>query len=106
MDRTPSRPSAWSRTTPTNVTTLPVDVGAARPVPDPMDRTWRHPSEFGRRDVPPVSTPPRPRRLHRPRTRTWSLALGAAVAGSAITVGALAAAGTFNVATPATIVPP
>jgi putative serine protease PepD len=80
------------------------DVGAARPVPDPMDRTWRHPSEIGRADVPPVSAPIRPRRLHKPRTRTWSLALGAAVAGSAITVGALAAAGTFNSSTTDTIV--
>jgi S1-C subfamily serine protease len=75
------------------------ELGAARPVPDPMDRTWRHPSEMGRPGVPPVSAPVRPRRLHRPRTRTWSLALGAAVAGSAITVGALAAAGTFNSST-------
>lgn len=51
--------------------------------------------------MPPVS---RPSRLHRPKTRTWSLALGAAVAGSAITVGALAVAGTFNSSTTNTIV--
>jgi S1-C subfamily serine protease len=68
-----------------------------RPIPDPLDRVWLHPTElpaFGAafvRGTTPTGAAEAPH-----RSRTWLTPLLAGAAGALLTVGALAVAGAFE----------
>ncbi len=71
------------------------DDGSFDPPLPPADRLWRHPSEMAGAGAP---GPGSPGPGHTPAARRviWSTAIGAGVAGVALTLGALAITGTFS----------
>ncbi|MSO87047.1 MAG: PDZ domain-containing protein [Acidimicrobiia bacterium] len=71
------------------------DGGGFDPPLPPEDRLWRHPSEMAGAGAP---GPGSPVQGHTPAARRviWSTAIGAGVAGAALTLGVLAITGTFS----------
>jgi S1-C subfamily serine protease len=66
------------------------DDGPGGPPPDPLDRTWIHPTELSSF----VATPVLPRRETRPRE--WSIGIGSAIAGIVATMLVLVAFGALG----------
>ncbi len=73
--------------------------GAARAVPNPLDRPWTHPSELS--SFVPTPLPPR-----ETRPRDWVVGLGSAIAGAAVAVLILVAFGALGSRERAVVPPP
>ena len=73
--------------------------GAAREVPNPLDRPWTHPSELS--SFIPTPLPPR-----ETRPRDWVVGLGSAIAGAAVAVLILVAFGALGSRERAVVPPP
>jgi serine protease DegQ len=72
---------------------------ASRPVPDPLDRPWTHPSELS--SFVPTPLPPR-----ETRPREWVIGLGSALAGAVVAVLILVAFGALGSRERAAVPPP